>query len=98
MLMNEQIQRIEEMEETMCRLENLLEQAEQNLIPQESLLPVLETLSGYYTSPLWMADYEADEQGLLPSGLKRGVLSQDGVYNLLMRCRVLGLGLPEKED
>lgn len=40
-------------------------------------------LDDYYTSGEWREDYEADESGLLPADLKRGVLSQDGVYNLL---------------
>ena len=43
----------------------------------------LSLLERYYTSGEWQADYEADEQGLLPAGLKRGVLSQDAVYDLL---------------
>ena len=30
-----------------------------------------------------MEDYQLDEQGLFPPGLKRGVLSEDGVYNFL---------------
>ena len=37
----------------------------------------------YYTSGLWRDDYEADERGELPPDLKRGVLSQDALYNLL---------------
>jgi len=41
-------------------------------------------LESYYHSPLWQADYAADEAGLLPPTLKRGVLSQDALYNLLM--------------
>ncbi len=40
-------------------------------------------LAEYYESGMWLNDYEADEQGLLPENLKRGVLSQDGLYNLL---------------
>ncbi|MBE6565335.1 MAG: DUF4298 domain-containing protein [Ruminococcaceae bacterium] len=40
-------------------------------------------LCEYYQSGLWLADYEADEKGLLPPGLKRGVLSQDAVYDFL---------------
>ena len=40
-------------------------------------------LDEYYTSGEWREDYEADEAGLLPADLKRGVLSQDGVYDLL---------------
>lgn len=47
-------------------------------------LALLET---YYTSGQWSDDYEADERGELPPDLKRGVLSQDGLYDLLERTR-----------
>ena len=40
-------------------------------------------LSKYYDSELWKLDFAADEAGLLPSDLKRGVLSEDGIWNLL---------------
>jgi ATP-binding cassette subfamily B protein len=43
----------------------------------------LRILEDYYENGLWRLDYEADEKGLLPRGLKRGVLSEDGLYNLL---------------
>ena len=36
-----------------------------------------------------MEDFEADEQGLLPTGLKRGVLSEDAVWDLLTDNREL---------
>ena len=39
-------------------------------------------LSSYYES-LWKEDFEADEQGLIPKDTKRGVLSEDGLYDLL---------------
>ena len=45
--------------------------------------PSLGELVRYYESGQWLRDYELDEQGLLPPDLKRGVLSQDGVYDLL---------------
>jgi hypothetical protein len=32
-------------------------------------------------------DYEADEAGEIPSTVKRGVLSEDGLYNLLEDLR-----------
>ena len=47
----------------------------------------LAQLVQYYESSLWLQDYTLDEQGLLPAGLKRGVLSEDGVYNLLDRVK-----------
>lgn len=43
----------------------------------------LEVLKDYMASGDWRKDYEADEAGILPAGLKRGVLSQDGLYDLL---------------
>lgn len=35
----------------------------------------------------WQRDFEADEKGLLPQDLKRGVLSEDGLHNLLSDLR-----------
>ena len=43
----------------------------------------LRQLDAYYTSGEWRDDYEADERGELPPDLKRGVLSQDALFNLL---------------
>ena len=54
-----------------------------------SVLPDLKELEEYYTSAEWQDDYAADEAGLLPEGLKRGVLSQDGISDLLDRFRDL---------
>lgn len=35
------------------------------------------------TNHVWREDFEADEDGMLPADLKRGVLSEEGIYNLL---------------
>ena len=40
-------------------------------------------LTDYYIGGQWLSDYMADERGELPPNLKRGVLSQDGLWNLL---------------
>ena len=40
-------------------------------------------LSDYYGSDEWKQDYADDEAGLLPADLKRGVLSEDGIWNVL---------------
>ena len=39
-------------------------------------------LDAYYRRE-WRSDFEADEAGKLPADLKRGVLSEDGLYDLL---------------
>lgn len=40
-------------------------------------------LEEYMDSKQWQLDYEADEAGEIPASVGRGVLSQDGLYNLL---------------
>ena len=64
-------------------MEQILDEATTAARTLSEVLPRLEELIAYYESKQWLADYEADEAGLLPAHLKRGVLSQDGVYNLL---------------
>ena len=46
-------------------------------------------LASYYGSDEWKQDFAADEAGLLPKDLKRGVLSEDGIWNLLEAHREL---------
>ena len=43
----------------------------------------IDILREYYESGKWQRDFEADEQGKLPKDLKRGVLSEDGLGDLL---------------
>ena len=50
-------------------------------------LEKIRTLEAYMDSGLWLEDYRRDERGELPAGLKRGVLSEDGLYNLLTDIR-----------
>ena len=40
-------------------------------------------LAAYMDGGQWQKDYEADEQGRIPRNMRRGVLSQDGLYNLI---------------
>lgn len=57
--------------------ENIMQQVKNG---STELLPAL---SDYYSSDAWRRDFAADEAELLPQDLKRGVLSEDGIYNLL---------------
>ncbi len=47
------------------------------------LKEMLDELTGYYENGMWLIDYEADEKGLFPDDMIRGVLSQDAVFDLL---------------
>ena len=44
---------------------------------------LISELEAYYESVKWRKDFENDEAGLLPKNLKRGVLSEDGINDLL---------------
>ena len=55
----------------------------------EAALPFMKKLSAYYGSAQWRRDLEADEAGRLPKELKRGVLSEDAVWDLLSENREL---------
>ena len=46
-------------------------------------------LARYYDSDDWKQDFADDEAGRLPKNLKRGVLSEDGIWNLLEEHREL---------
>jgi hypothetical protein len=59
-----------------------LKALEANIFDLQHMQDDLQKLSDYYGSKQWRKDFEADEQGLYPEDLKRGVLSEDGVYNL----------------
>jgi hypothetical protein len=59
------------------------------------LTSAISILESYYTSPAWLSDFEADEAGLLPPDLKRGVLSEDGIYNLLEEYKRMGEEMKE---
>ena len=48
---------------------------------------LISELEAYYESIKWRKDFENDEAGLLPKKLPRGVLSEDGIYNLLEEYR-----------
>lgn len=40
-------------------------------------------LSSYYSNGQWRQDFEDDEAGKIPGDIKRGVLSEDALYNFL---------------
>ena len=46
-----------------------------------------DALARYYASAEWKRDFDDDEAGRLPKDLKRGVLSEDGIYNALEAYR-----------
>ncbi len=95
----DQIQRITHMENILNEAKEALSALETALDRYTALQGPLAELEDYYSGGLWMADYEDDCAGKIPKDLRRGVLSEDAVYNLLIdqdclleRIKELGKG------
>ena len=79
----DRIDRIREMEERMDRVARWTASLSDAIEEHPTVQADVNKLSSYYGSGLWREDYETDEAGELPEDLKRGILSEDGLYNLL---------------
>ena len=79
----EQIERIRHMEEWFDLAKEAMGEPRMSLDTYEKAQKAIAVLSEYYGSKEWKQDYADDEAGLLPKDLKRGVLSEDGLWNLL---------------
>lgn len=87
--MKENLNRIRGMEKRMRRAGKILKSMEYALDEWDMMCSDLKILNKYLGSEEWKADLKADEDGLLPESLRRGVLSEDGIWNLLVDHRVL---------
>ena len=79
----EQIARIRHMEQLFDLAKEAMEEVMMSLETYEKAQEAIAVLSEYYSGKEWKQDYADDEAGLLPKDLKRGVLSEDGLWNLL---------------
>ncbi|MBQ6020380.1 MAG: DUF4298 domain-containing protein [Clostridia bacterium] len=86
---NDRIDRIRAMEEAFDAASAAVRALSDTPDGYEEAREALDRLTEYYGSPLWREDFEADEAGLLPPDLKRGVLGEDGVWNLLDERKAL---------
>ena len=79
----DQLERIRYMEQL---FDLVIEARKDQTISQDNKARIREAtriLTEYYESKEWKQDFADDEAGLLPKDLKRGVLSEDGLWNLL---------------
>lgn len=76
------LKRIEKMEARMNDWESQINQMNTAVSELEKQLSDLQSLYHYYYGPEWREDLALDEKGQLPEDLRRGVLSEDGLYNL----------------
>lgn len=84
-----QIRRIEKMEASLNALTAANRALSAALDAFEGIPARAKEIAGYLGSENWWQDFEADADGILPAGLRRGVLSEDGAYNALADYREL---------
>ena len=79
----EQTKRIKQMERRMNRASKAIKNLSEALDKYKEVQKDIAALSNYYGSDDWRQDFLDDESGRLPQDMKRGVLSEDGIWNLL---------------
>lgn len=84
-----QIERIERMELNLERAKHALRVLNDALDEYDSVQEALHELDTYYGSDAWKQDFADDERGRLPKTLKRGVLSEDAIWDVLEDYRNL---------
>jgi len=85
----EQIERINQMEQRMERAAAAVMSLSAALDCYEEVREDISALETYYESDIWKQDFADDEAGRFPADLRRGVLSEDGIWNLLTDAREL---------
>ena len=76
------VERIEHLEKMFDEVKDEFKN-DKNAVKSESFCKKVSLLTQYMESGRWLKDYQLDEKGELPKDLKRGILSEDGLYNLL---------------
>lgn len=79
----QQIERICQMEQRLVWVSEIMKKSHWTFNEYARLKKEIAILSNYYTSEEWKQDYEDEEAGKFPKDLKRGILSEDGIWNLL---------------
>jgi hypothetical protein len=80
------VKRVREMEARFDKLTGILGALEEAISEFKASKDDLDALRNYMDSGQWLKDFEADEAGMIPAGLKRGVLSEDSLYDLLQEA------------
>ena len=91
----EQTDRIKQMELQFDRVSQAVNELSTAIDKYVEAQDALSELKAYYASEDWLRDYADDEAGKLPKDLKRGVLSEDGIWNMISDCHELNIRMLE---
>ena len=83
MIKKKQLDRISQMEDRFDEVTRVMAALDEAVSEYADFKSEIKALQDYMESGHWKEDYEADEAGKIPANVKRGVLSEDGLYDLL---------------
>ena len=84
-----QIERIKTMEEHLDKASAAVKALSDALDLYTEAMESIETIDDYLCSDEWKQDFDDGEAGLLPKDLKCGVLSEDGIWDVVDTNREL---------
>lgn len=91
----QRIERIQEMEASFNKVRKAVASMHGSLKMLSDVEEDIDLLQNYQSSKKWLEDFEADERGEIPKDLPRGVLSEDGLHDLLVDVAMLRFNLKE---
>ena len=83
----EHVERLKRMEAHLNEVAPIVRQMLDTVEQFAAVQPKLRELSAYYGSKDWQQDLADYDAGKLPKDIRCGVLSEDGIYNVLMDNR-----------
>ena len=90
-----QIERIQKMEERLNHASQAVIKLSAALDDYVETMEDIRVLASYYGSEEWKQDFADDEAHRFPVGMRRGVLSEDAIWNMLEDHRALKARMKE---
>lgn len=84
---NAVIERIIRMEQNLDEVKDVMESMDDEAFYSPEIQAKIKELLEYYEGGNWLKDYERDERGEIPKDLKRGVLSQDTLFEIFEKIK-----------
>lgn len=91
----DQIERIKTMEEHLDKASQAVKVLSEALDLYTEAMESIETIDDYLVSDEWQKDFNDSEAGKLPKDLKCGVLSEDGIWDVVDSSRELNCQMLE---
>lgn len=90
-----QLARIDEYEQILSSSINIISNISKALSEYQHIQPSINKLAKYYGSKEWFDDLKDYDNNKLPKDINAGILSEDGIYNMLLDNEEIALDMQE---